>query len=57
MTADATVPGHVRIAVIDSARALGRSLVKQWIDAMGGAGGCESEPGRGTTFWLSQRRA
>ncbi len=36
---------------------LGLSLVKQWIDAMGGAVGCESEPGQGTTFWLSLRRA
>ncbi len=36
---------------------LGLSLVKQWIDAMGGAVGCESEPGEGTTFWLSLRRA
>jgi two-component system sensor histidine kinase/response regulator len=36
---------------------LGLSLVKQWIDAMGGAVGCESNPGQGSTFWLSLLRA
>jgi signal transduction histidine kinase len=36
---------------------LGLSLVKQWIEAMGGTVGCESMPGRGATFWLSLRSA
>jgi signal transduction histidine kinase len=36
---------------------LGLSLVKSWVEAMGGAVGCESEPGRGSTFWLTVPRA
>ena len=36
---------------------LGLSLVKKWAGAMGGTTGCESEPGRGATFWLILPRA
>jgi signal transduction histidine kinase len=36
---------------------LGLSLVKHCIEGMGGAVGCQSEPGRGATFWLTLRRA
>jgi signal transduction histidine kinase len=36
---------------------LGLSLVKHCIEGMGGAVGCDSEPGRGATFWLALRRA
>jgi signal transduction histidine kinase len=32
---------------------LGLSLVKKWVEAMGGAVGCESELDRGATFWFS----
>jgi signal transduction histidine kinase len=32
---------------------LGLSLVKKWIEAMRGAVGCDSEIGRGATFWMS----
>lgn len=35
---------------------LGLSLVKKWVEAMGGAVGCDSEPGRGATFWFSVPR-
>jgi signal transduction histidine kinase len=35
---------------------LGLSLVKGWIESMGGRAGCESEPGRGATFWISLPR-
>lgn len=36
---------------------LGLSLVKHCIEGMGGAVGCESESGRGATFWLNLRHA
>ncbi len=36
---------------------LGLSLVKHCVDAMGGAVGCESEPGHGATFWVSLKCA
>lgn len=36
---------------------LGLSLVKRWVEAMGGSIGCESEPDRGATFWLVLQRA
>jgi signal transduction histidine kinase len=36
---------------------LGLSLVKHCIAGMGGEVGCESETGRGATFWLSLRHA
>lgn len=36
---------------------LGLSLVKGWIESMGGRVGCESEPGRGAAFWISIPRA
>jgi signal transduction histidine kinase len=32
---------------------LGLSLVKGWIESMGGRVGCDSDPGRGATFWIS----
>jgi len=35
---------------------LGLSLVKGWIESMGGRVGCESEPGRGATFWIALPR-
>ena len=36
---------------------LGLSLVKKWIEAMGGAVGCESDPGGGAMFWISLPRS
>jgi len=36
---------------------LGLSLVKTWVEAMRGATGCESVPGRGSTFWVTVPRA
>lgn len=35
---------------------LGLALVKKWIESMGGHVGCESEPSRGATFWISLTR-
>jgi signal transduction histidine kinase len=35
---------------------LGLSLVKSWIEAMGGTVGCDSEGGHGATFWLALPR-
>ncbi len=31
---------------------LGLALVKTWVESMSGRVGCQSEPGRGATFWI-----
>ncbi len=41
----------------ETSTGLGLSLVKHYIEGMGGAVGCQSEPGHGATFWLTLRRA
>ena len=40
----------------ESSTGLGLSLVKHYMEAMGGEVGCDSESGHGATFWLALRR-